>query len=162
MLRQLAAQGPRLVDLTKGEVYPLPEEGCVSIGQRQDCEVVIPRPGVSGRHCVLTCSPDGVQVEDDERSNGTFVNESQAFCTNKLLHQCPKALAFRSASPFAMVIISTWHPVMNQDCSSLLERMMKMTRRTEPLQVTFLTKNDINAEINSETFRIHFESAVCS
>eukprot|EP00435_Cladocopium_sp_Y103_P059818 s1127_g21.t1 len=85
-------QGPRLVDLTSGEVYHLPEEGCVSIGRRADCEVVIPRAVVSGRHCVLTCSPDGVQVEElqglrlaadsvclgqDESSNGTFVNEIQ-------------------------------------------------------------------------------------
>lgn len=69
-------QGPRLVDLTSGEVYHLPEEGCVSIGRRADCEVVIPRAVVRGRHCVLTCSPDGVQVED-ESSNGTFVNEIQ-------------------------------------------------------------------------------------
>lgn len=69
-------QGPRLVDLTSREVYHLPEEGCVSIGRRADCEVVIPRAVVSGRHCVLTCSPDGVQVED-ESSNGTFVNEIQ-------------------------------------------------------------------------------------
>lgn len=68
--------GPRLVDLTSGEVYYLPAQGCLSIGRRADCEVVIPRSVVSGRHCVLTCAQGCVQVED-ESSNGTFVNETQ-------------------------------------------------------------------------------------
>ncbi|CAK9099931.1 unnamed protein product [Durusdinium trenchii] len=66
----------RLVDLTSGEVHRLPEDGLVSVGRRPDCEVVIPRSVVSGRHCVLLCSEGHVQVEDVS-ANGTFVNETQ-------------------------------------------------------------------------------------
>ncbi|CAE7267441.1 Chfr [Symbiodinium sp. CCMP2592] len=75
--KEAASSGvPRLVDLSSGQVFPLPEDGIVAIGRRTDCEVVIPRSVVSGRHCVLLCKNGCVQLEDTS-SNGTFVNETQ-------------------------------------------------------------------------------------
>ncbi|CAE7559326.1 fhkA, partial [Symbiodinium microadriaticum] len=71
-----SSDAPRLVDLSSGQVFPLPEDGIVAIGRRTDCEVVIPRSVVSGRHCVLLCKNGCIQLEDTS-SNGTFVNETQ-------------------------------------------------------------------------------------
>ena len=44
------------------------------IGSGADCDLVVARPTVSGRHCCLTETPDGYVVEDLGSSNGTFVN----------------------------------------------------------------------------------------
>ncbi|CAJ1353996.1 unnamed protein product [Effrenium voratum] len=70
------AGGSRLVDLSSGKVHFLPAHGILSVGRREDCEVVIPRSVVSGRHVVLVCTELGVELEDVS-SNGTFVNETQ-------------------------------------------------------------------------------------
>ena len=44
------------------------------IGGRADCDVVVDRPTVSGRHCCLTQEADGFCLEDLNSTNGTFVN----------------------------------------------------------------------------------------
>ncbi|MGP0066825.1 MAG: FHA domain-containing protein [Isosphaeraceae bacterium] len=44
------------------------------IGSAADCDLVVARPTVSGRHCCLTETADGYLVEDLGSSNGTFVN----------------------------------------------------------------------------------------
>jgi pSer/pThr/pTyr-binding forkhead associated (FHA) protein len=44
------------------------------IGSGADCDLVVARPTVSGRHCCLTETADGYLVEDLGSSNGTFVN----------------------------------------------------------------------------------------
>ena len=49
-------------------------------GSSPDCDVWIPKSTVSAKHCRLTCSPCGYQIEDLGSSNGTLVN-SQAIST---------------------------------------------------------------------------------
>jgi pSer/pThr/pTyr-binding forkhead associated (FHA) protein len=44
------------------------------IGSGADCDVVVNRPTVSGRHCRLTREDDGTVLEDLGSSNGTYVN----------------------------------------------------------------------------------------
>ncbi len=44
------------------------------IGSGADCDLVIARPTVSGRHCRLTEIADGYLLEDLGSSNGTYVN----------------------------------------------------------------------------------------
>jgi pSer/pThr/pTyr-binding forkhead associated (FHA) protein len=44
------------------------------IGNSADCDLVVARPTVSGRHCRLTEIADGYLLEDLGSSNGTYVN----------------------------------------------------------------------------------------
>lgn len=44
------------------------------VGSDLGCDVVVPHPNVSAKHCRLTRSPAGFLVEDLHSSNGTFVN----------------------------------------------------------------------------------------
>ncbi|HZW34250.1 MAG TPA: FHA domain-containing protein [Isosphaeraceae bacterium] len=44
------------------------------IGSGADCDLVVERPTVSGRHCRLTETADGYLLEDLGSSNGTYVN----------------------------------------------------------------------------------------
>ena len=44
------------------------------IGSAGDCDLVVARPTVSGRHCRLTETPGGFLLEDLGSSNGTYVN----------------------------------------------------------------------------------------
>jgi pSer/pThr/pTyr-binding forkhead associated (FHA) protein len=44
------------------------------IGSGADCDLVVERPTVSGRHCRLTETADGYVIEDLGSSNGTYVN----------------------------------------------------------------------------------------
>src|SRR3954453_3409838 len=44
------------------------------IGSGADCDLVVARPTVSGRHCRLTETSDGYLLEDLGSSNGTYVN----------------------------------------------------------------------------------------
>lgn len=44
------------------------------IGSGADCDLVVARPTVSGRHCRLMETSDGYLVEDLGSSNGTYVN----------------------------------------------------------------------------------------
>jgi hypothetical protein len=44
------------------------------IGSRADCDVVVDSPIVSGRHCQLTQTPDGIVLDDLGATNGTFVD----------------------------------------------------------------------------------------
>ena len=44
------------------------------VGSGTDCDVVVPHPNVSAKHCRLTRSATGFVVEDLQSSNGTFVN----------------------------------------------------------------------------------------
>jgi ABC-type multidrug transport system ATPase subunit len=44
------------------------------IGSSSECDVVVDRPTVSGRHCRLTRTPEGDFVEDLGSSNGTYLN----------------------------------------------------------------------------------------
>ncbi len=44
------------------------------IGSAADCDLVVVRPTVSGRHCRLTETSGGFLLEDLGSSNGTYVN----------------------------------------------------------------------------------------
>jgi len=44
------------------------------IGSGAQCDLVVGSPGVSGRHCRLTSTPDGYILEDLGSTNGTHVN----------------------------------------------------------------------------------------
>lgn len=46
----------------------------VIIGSRPDCDLVIDRPSVSGRHCCVTRDESGTLIEDLNSTNGTFLN----------------------------------------------------------------------------------------
>jgi len=46
----------------------------VCIGRAWDCDVALPDPSVSQRHCVLTCDEDGWLSVDLGSRNGVFVN----------------------------------------------------------------------------------------
>src|SRR5215472_2978677 len=44
------------------------------IGSGADCDLVVERPTISGRHCRFTELADGYLLEDLGSSNGTYVN----------------------------------------------------------------------------------------
>jgi len=44
------------------------------IGSGTQCDLVVDSPGVSGRHCRLTSTPDGYVLEDLGSTNGTHIN----------------------------------------------------------------------------------------
>ncbi len=47
------------------------------IGSSVDCDLVVPQPTVSGRHCRLTEEADGYLLEDLGSSNGTYINNQR-------------------------------------------------------------------------------------
>jgi len=52
--------------------------GEITIGRDPSCEILIPDPRASRRHCVVRTKDDGtVEVEDLGSSNGTFVDEQK-------------------------------------------------------------------------------------
>lgn len=56
-----------------GRSYPL--QGPVTIGRSPECDIRINDPGLSRVHVRLVPGEDGVQVEDLDSTNGTFVND---------------------------------------------------------------------------------------
>ncbi len=46
----------------------------IVVGRRPDCDVRVPQPGVSRRHCELVVRDDTLVVRDLGSSNGTYVN----------------------------------------------------------------------------------------
>lgn len=55
------------------------------VGRNNQCDIPIIHPGVSKQHCIIHMSETGVQVEDLNSSNGTFVNGLKVK-THKLSH----------------------------------------------------------------------------
>lgn len=49
----------------------------VTVGRKDDNDIVIDNPAISGHHCKLTMEGGGYYVEDLESTNGTFVNEKK-------------------------------------------------------------------------------------
>ena len=50
------------------------EKANAVIGRALDCDVQVPRIGVSRRHCELIVAGEGVKVRDLGSSNGTYLN----------------------------------------------------------------------------------------
>jgi tRNA A-37 threonylcarbamoyl transferase component Bud32 len=62
-----------LVAETTGQRHPLAVTGTV-LGRSADCEIVVPDPAVSRRHCRIRLGGGQAIVEDLESSRGTLVN----------------------------------------------------------------------------------------
>jgi pSer/pThr/pTyr-binding forkhead associated (FHA) protein len=55
------------------KAFPLP--GAVTVlGRRDDCDLRIPLPMVSRRHCQLSLNKNSLELRDLDSSGGTFVN----------------------------------------------------------------------------------------
>ena len=50
------------------------EEQAWTIGAAPECDIIVDHPTVSGRHCRVTRTADGLLLEDLNSTNGTFVN----------------------------------------------------------------------------------------
>lgn len=62
-----------------GVGFPL-REGRNVLGADPDCDVVIEGdPGISGKHAVLMCRQDQIQVRDNDSTNGTYINGRDIF-----------------------------------------------------------------------------------
>jgi len=53
---------------------PCPPQRIWTVGADPDCDVVVPAPPVSARHCRLIQADDGLYVEDLSSTNGTWVD----------------------------------------------------------------------------------------
>lgn len=49
----------------------------LTVGRKDDNDIVIDNPAISGHHCKLTMEGGGYFIEDLESTNGTFVNEKR-------------------------------------------------------------------------------------
>jgi len=58
------------------KAFPLPSAVTV-IGRRSDCDLRIPLPTVSRRHCQLSLNKSALEVRDLESRGGTFVNDKR-------------------------------------------------------------------------------------
>lgn len=58
------------------KAFPLPSAVTV-IGRRSDCDLRIPLPMVSRRHCQLSLNKNAVELRDLESRSGTFVNDKR-------------------------------------------------------------------------------------
>ena len=55
-----------------GKTFPL--RGKTSLGRHSDNDIFVNVDGISRKHAVVTVLPDGLEVEDLDSSNGTYVN----------------------------------------------------------------------------------------
>lgn len=53
------------------------DKPALTVGRKDDNDIVIDNPAISGHHCKLTMEGGGYYVEDLESTNGTFVNEKK-------------------------------------------------------------------------------------
>jgi len=58
------------------KAFPLPATGVV-LGRRDDCDLRIPLPVVSRRHCQLSLNKNTVELRDLDSRGGTFVNDQR-------------------------------------------------------------------------------------
>jgi pSer/pThr/pTyr-binding forkhead associated (FHA) protein len=70
------------------------------IGSGADCDLVVARPTVSGRHCCLTETADGYLIEDLGSSNGTFVNRMRILS--------PTRVSASDSITLGMTILMPW------------------------------------------------------
>ncbi|MFT5128515.1 MAG: hypothetical protein ACI8W8_002126, partial [Rhodothermales bacterium] len=62
----------------QGQQFQITEEAPLVIGRHSGCDIVLPIPGVSRKHCQLTCVNATVVVEDLKSRNGIYVNGNPA------------------------------------------------------------------------------------
>jgi serine/threonine protein kinase len=65
-----------LLSVATGELLPLVKETTV-VGRATECDLVLPAPDVSRRHCQIVRTPEAVVVEDLGSLQGTCVNGSR-------------------------------------------------------------------------------------
>lgn len=58
-----------------GKTFPL--RGKTSLGRHSDNDIFVNVDGISRKHAAITVSPDGLELEDFDSSNGTYVNGEQ-------------------------------------------------------------------------------------
>ncbi len=58
------------------KAFPLPSAVTV-IGRRSDCDLRIPLPVVSRRHCQLNLNKNALELRDLESRSGTFLNDKR-------------------------------------------------------------------------------------
>jgi len=58
------------------KAFPLPDSVTV-IGRRHDCDLRIPLPTVSRKHCQLSLDGDAIELRDLGSTCGTFVNDQR-------------------------------------------------------------------------------------
>jgi len=56
--------------------FPVKGKSCV-VGRRDDCDLRIPLPAISRRHCKFIRGDVGLELKDLASSNGTFVNNQR-------------------------------------------------------------------------------------
>jgi pSer/pThr/pTyr-binding forkhead associated (FHA) protein len=56
--------------------FPVKSKSCV-VGRREDCDLRIPLPAISRRHCKFIKGDLGLELKDLASSNGTFVNNQR-------------------------------------------------------------------------------------
>lgn len=56
--------------------FPIKGKSCV-VGRREDCELRVPLPAISRRHCKFIKGDVGLELKDLASSNGTFVNNQR-------------------------------------------------------------------------------------
>ena len=56
--------------------FSVKAKGC-TVGRREDCDLRIPVPAVSRKHCKFLKSDNGLELKDLGSSNGTFVNNQR-------------------------------------------------------------------------------------
>lgn len=71
------ADNPKLIVLAeqlRGQSFELTQDR-YSVGRAEECDICIPDPTMSGRHCMLTRDEDGgYSVTDEGSTNGTRIN----------------------------------------------------------------------------------------
>ncbi len=67
-------EGPRLRFGIAGATARQPPTGVLTIGRREDCDIVVHDPLVSRVHAKLVPTPAGPEIADNISINGTFVN----------------------------------------------------------------------------------------
>jgi diguanylate cyclase (GGDEF)-like protein len=66
-----------LFGLREGELFALERDVRLVVGRSDECDIRIPDESVSRRHCAFTLLANGLEVEDLESRNGTFVGEKR-------------------------------------------------------------------------------------
>lgn len=56
-----------------GEMFKLTKD-VTGIGRSEECDLILDDEGISRRHCQVVRTPQGLELQDNESTNGTFAN----------------------------------------------------------------------------------------